>query len=82
VAPNQPEVLRSRLPPPAVPRQLSRGNIELPRHEGDDRLGCGAQVIGAEAQEIAFSQVYGYYEFRERGQEDLRFGSWTAWGAR
>ena len=54
-----PEVLRPRLPPPAVPRQLARGDVELPRHEGDDRLGGGAQVVGAEAQEAERAELEG-----------------------
>ena len=49
VAPDLPEVLRPRLPPLAIPHHLGRGDVELPRHVGDDRLGDGAQVVGAES---------------------------------
>ena len=54
-----PEVLGPRLPPAAVPRQLARGDVELPRHEGDDRLGGGAQVVRAEAEEAERTELEG-----------------------
>ena len=59
VAPDLPEVLRPRLPPLAVPRQLARGNVELPRHEGDDDFGGGADVVGAEAKEAECAELEG-----------------------
>ncbi|MFO0951182.1 MAG: hypothetical protein U0835_08525 [Isosphaeraceae bacterium] len=59
VAADQPEVLRPGLPPPAVPRQLTGGDVELPRDEGDDRLGSGAQVVRAEAEEAERAELEG-----------------------
>src|SRR5262249_13836762 len=59
VAPNLPEMLRPRLSPPAVPRQLARGDVDLPRHEGDDRLGDVTQIVGAEAQEAERAELDG-----------------------
>ncbi len=59
VTADQPEVLRPRLPPAAVARQLARGVVELPRDEGDDRLGGAAQVVGAEAEETERTELEG-----------------------
>jgi hypothetical protein len=54
-----PEVFRPRLAPPAVSRQLAWGDVELARHEGGDRVGGGAQVVGAEAQEAELAELEG-----------------------
>ena len=52
-------MLRACLAPPAIPRQLARGDVELPRHVGGDDLGDGAQVVGAEAQEAERAELQG-----------------------
>jgi hypothetical protein len=57
VTPDQPEVLRPCLTPSAITRQLARGDVNLLRHEGDDRLGGSAQVVGAEAQEAERAEL-------------------------
>ena len=57
VTADQPEVLRPRLSPSAVPPQFTRGEVKLPRHEGDDRLGGCGQVVGAEAEETKRTEL-------------------------
>jgi len=59
VTPDLPEVLRPRLAASAIPRQLARGDVELLRHEGDDRVGGGSQVVRAEAQEAERAELQG-----------------------
>src|ERR1700722_14929056 len=59
VAADLPEVLCPRLAPLAIPRQLARRDVELPRHVGDDRFGDGAQVIRAEAKESKRAELEG-----------------------
>ena len=46
-------VLRRRL------AKLAHGDVELSRHEGDDLLGGGAQVVGAEAEEAERAELEG-----------------------
>ncbi len=59
VTPDLPEVFRPRLAASAIPPQIARSDVELLRHERDDRLGDGAQVVRAEAQEAERAELEG-----------------------
>jgi hypothetical protein len=52
-------VTGARLAPSPVPSQFVGCDVELLRQEGDDCLGNGAQIVGAEAREAVRAELQG-----------------------